>query len=220
MAPDAFETRLSFIQSLQKLNATVQSQQKCAQFALKNKDLDEDLFNCILEELDKANLNVKVNILYFLETLCETSVTSGFHGYRNMLQRYLSRIALAVAPVDQGSTAALTNVGPVRSVFHSLVAKAYISQEQLDAALGPFAAVGSENTPLPRNDLTSEEILRRIEEDRERHKRLRENIWVVAPRTDDIKNPEFESMWETTSELNADDQEKIREDLAIQQACT
>ncbi|WFD36782.1 glycerol kinase, partial [Malassezia cuniculi] len=89
---------------------------------------------------------------------------------------------------------------------------------------------------IPRSD-----ILRRIEEDRERHKQLREESWKLPPMTymadlvsenpvpagirseagkdtyctPDAVTLEFEQTWETTSDLNDDDVEVIREETAL-----
>lgn len=92
----------------------------------------------------------------------------------------------------------------------------------------------SSHQPVPR-----QEILRRIEEDRERHKRLRERRWVqpvshknpqqyhtsfpqlasFMPMTDDGDGEEeltidieFENEWETTSDWNEDDDDAVGEE--------
>lgn len=52
MPLDAFEARLAFTDLLRRLNASVQSATKCAQFAIRYKDLSEDLYSCIVEELE------------------------------------------------------------------------------------------------------------------------------------------------------------------------
>lgn len=49
--------------------------------------------------------------------------------------------------------------------------------------------------------LDKRQVEQRIEEDRERHKRLRESIWAV-PGEDDH---EFERLWDETSEIGEDD---------------
>lgn len=49
---DPFEARLFFIKSLQKLNGSIQANEAAVQFLLKNIDLEEDLYSCILQELD------------------------------------------------------------------------------------------------------------------------------------------------------------------------
>src|SRR5258706_10076903 len=51
---DTFEVRMRFTSQLQHLNASVTSYQKAAQYALKYKDMDEDLHSCILEQLEKV----------------------------------------------------------------------------------------------------------------------------------------------------------------------
>lgn len=91
----------------------------------------------------------------------------------------------------------------------------------------PFAQdSGKKAASLSRND-----VFRRIEEDRERHKRLRERRWVqpVAPNSsapypltcflplgdeasDLPLDVEFENEWETTSDWNEDDEEAAQEE--------
>lgn len=53
---DPFEVRMRFSSSLQHLNASVTSAQKAAQYALKYKDMDEDLHSCILEQLERVSV--------------------------------------------------------------------------------------------------------------------------------------------------------------------
>ncbi len=63
--------------------------------------------------------------------------------------------------------------------------------------------------------LDKKQIEQRIEEDRERHKRLRENIWAV-PRGDDA---EMWKIWEETSDLGEDDHIMGEEELAERDRC-
>ena len=53
---DPFEARLSFTKHLQHLNASQTSANKAAQYALKYRDMDEDLHSCILEQLEKVRV--------------------------------------------------------------------------------------------------------------------------------------------------------------------
>jgi len=66
---------------------------------------------------------------------------------------------------------------------------------------------GSGNSGPQRLD--KKQIEQRIEEDRERHKRLRENIWAV-PKGDDA---EMWKIWEETSDLGEDDHIMGEEEL-------
>lgn len=51
---DPFEVRMRFTSQLQHLNASVASAQKAAQYALRYRDMDEDLHSCILEQLERV----------------------------------------------------------------------------------------------------------------------------------------------------------------------
>jgi len=53
---DPFEVRLRFTQLLQTLNASVTSANKTAQYALRYKDMDEDLHSCIIEQLERVSI--------------------------------------------------------------------------------------------------------------------------------------------------------------------
>jgi hypothetical protein len=62
---DPFEVRMRFTIQLQHLNASVTSSQKAAQYALKYKDMDEDLHSCILEQLEKVNCDSTGFVEYY-----------------------------------------------------------------------------------------------------------------------------------------------------------
>lgn len=54
MMIDPFEVRMRFTTQLQHLSAAVTPAQKAAHYALKYRDLDEDLHSCILEQLERV----------------------------------------------------------------------------------------------------------------------------------------------------------------------
>lgn len=61
-------------------------------------------------------MNTRVNLLYFIEILCDLSPKAGFNGYIDMIKEDLFQIVNSVAPSD-GTGAA--NTGTVRRVrFH------------------------------------------------------------------------------------------------------
>ncbi|KAL0473806.1 CTD kinase subunit gamma CTK3 domain-containing protein [Neurospora intermedia] len=285
---DPFEVRMRFTNQLRQLSASVTSSQKAAQYALRHKDLAEDLHSCILEQLERSNLNMRANIMYFIEHFLDMAYKDGQEDYIRMMQRDIIRVVDAVAP-DDGSGAA--NVKVVRKVLQALHAKtflddtiltdifevlrergeSYVSSQgdlvlspsannnNLSAAAGgydtnmppsqtaihsssyppPFppssstAAAGTlptstnaanaaggpsssnqhsnlskrgggVNTAAPRLD--KKQVEQRIEEDRERHKRLRENIWAVP------SGEEMNRLLEETSELGDDDMRAIWEE--------
>ena len=128
---DPFEVRMRFTSQLQHLNASINSSQKAAHYALKYRDMDEDLHSCILEQLErvchqqkhrqcevkadslKNSMNNRANIMYFIEHFCEMAQRENHVEFVRMMQRDILRVVDAVAPAD-GSGAA--NVKVVRRV--------------------------------------------------------------------------------------------------------
>lgn len=53
---DPFEVRMKFTHHLQHLNASVNSAQKAAHYALRYRDMHEDLHSCILEQLERVGV--------------------------------------------------------------------------------------------------------------------------------------------------------------------
>ncbi len=53
---DPFEVRVRFTQLLANLNASVTSATKTAQYAIKYRDMDEDLHSCIIEQLERVRI--------------------------------------------------------------------------------------------------------------------------------------------------------------------
>ncbi|KAI6359329.1 hypothetical protein MCOR25_007090 [Pyricularia grisea] len=226
---DPFEVRVRFSSQLQNLNASVTSAQKAAIYALKYKDLDEDLHSCILEQLEKPEtpVNTRANIMYFIEHFLEIAQKDGHVDYVRMLQRDIIRVVDAVAP-ENGSGAA--NVKVVRRVLQALQNKKFLQAQtvaEIDEVLKERESAAhyvTMSSPIPGDDeigdmppsqtipragrttapprLEKKQIEQRIEEDRERHKRLREEIWAIP---NEGYEAEMEKMWEETSDLGEDD---------------
>lgn len=159
--------------------------------------------------------------MYFVEHLCEMAARDNHHDYVRMMQRDILRIVDAVAPED-GSGAA--NVKVVRKVLHGLQQKSFLLAQTVteieeclserdtcpdpvnlsspvqDVEMGGMKAEKKVNGQR----LDKKQIEQRIEEDRERHKRLREHIWAV-PADKNAVDAEFDRLWEETSDLGEDD---------------
>lgn len=61
-------------------------------------------------------MNVRVNILYFIESLCEQSIKADYPAYVAMIQRDLGTIIDAVAPNDAVGAANAETARKVRVV--------------------------------------------------------------------------------------------------------
>ncbi|KAF1990975.1 hypothetical protein K402DRAFT_168366 [Aulographum hederae CBS 113979] len=242
---DPFEVRVRFTQHLTHLNASVNSAQKAANYALKHRDMDEDLHSCILEQLERNNMNNRANIMYFIEHLCDAAAKENHPEFIRMVRRDILQIIDAVAPAD-GSGAA--NIKVVRRVINGLKKKNVLMAQTVDeleeclherdvgSAHPAFSddvspsptepgqtATGMRQTPPSRPyrangasrtsgvKLDRKQMEQRIEEDRERHKRMRENAWAITAQD------EFEKAWEEASEFNDDDYEAAAEDTDMRQ---
>ncbi|KAJ5753438.1 uncharacterized protein N7511_007591 [Penicillium nucicola] len=227
MMVDPFEVRMRFTTQLQHLSASVTSAQKAALYALKYRDLDEDLHSCILEQLERNNMNNRANIMYFIEHLCDMALKENHPAYVRMMQRDILRVVDSVVPPD-GTGAA--NVKHVRHVLSGLQGKKVLTLEsvaEIDAALkdrdthpdmeqDEGTEEGSKSKAgTPQIRLDKKQIEQRIEEDRERNKRLRENMWAVTGDDQD----EYNQMWEELSDLGDDDYTQFREEAEERQEC-
>jgi CTD kinase subunit gamma len=182
-------------------------------------------------------MNNRANIMYFIEHLCEMATKENHVNYVRMIQRDILRVVDAVAPAD-GSGAA--NVKHVRRVLQGLQNKSILSTEtvgEIDSALkerethpahlldlepvegaAEDPATGkSKSGGTPRGAkangiirVDKRQIEQRIEEDRERNKRLRESMWAVSG--DD--RGEFRKFWDEGSDTGEDDYLGADEEVA------
>lgn len=214
---DPFEVRMRFNSQLQHLNASVTSAQKAAVWAIKYREWDEDLHSCILENLERNSLNNRANIFYFFETLCDVASAANHIEFVRMMERDILRIVDLVAPED-GSGAA--NVKVVRKVLRNLAGKKYLQQQTVHELeecikdrdnIGGVGGTASPEEAIRHSNgnvrVEKRQAEQRIEEDRERHKRLREGIWAV-------NEDEFDKTWVDAADLNQDDYRTAMEEEA------
>lgn len=176
-------------------------------------------------------MNIRANIMYFIEHFLDMATQQGHVEYIHMMQRDIIRVVDAVAP-DDGTGAA--NVKVVRRVLNGMAAKSYLDSQvvaeieevikERDTAstllsspvdgnqdflgdMPPSQTIpdsrggGSKRMAGGGMKLDRKQVEQRIEEDRERHKRLRESIWAVPAGP----NAERDKLWEETSDLGEDD---------------
>ncbi|KAH7883453.1 CTD kinase subunit gamma CTK3-domain-containing protein [Phlebopus sp. FC_14] len=225
---DPFEVRMQFLGLLRKLNAKQESIQRVVGYALKYfSRCGEDLWECVVEECQKGSINHRINILYFLDSLCESSLLAKAHQpppppsessskkkpnrqakrtvttsfYVDYVSRDLAQIIEYVVPVGRLGLPNLTStkqilenwrtkrvIDPQRvdEVMHILFTRQSQATDPSSAAPPSSSSSSSTTIHVPSNHkggdthLSRGEIFKRIEEDRERHKRLRERRWVQA----------------------------------------
>jgi len=172
-------------------------------------------------------MNNRANIMYFIEHLCDMAERENHQDYVRMMQRDILRIVDAVAPED-GSGAA--NVKVVRKVLNGLNTKNFLltqtvleieellkerdtspglAHDKEDAEMGGMDRETGEKKTNGVVRLDKKLIEQRIEEDRERHKRLREKMWAVPGNT----NEEYAVVADDASDFGDDDEMQFEEDM-------
>ncbi|WVQ80128.1 hypothetical protein IAT38_002229 [Cryptococcus sp. DSM 104549] len=180
---DPFEARMQFLSQLRKLNASQQSIHKLSGFAIKyGSRCGEDLWECIAEQCGKGSLNTRINILYFLDSLLEASLALGptEAPYLEYVTRNLQAVVDGVVPdTNEG----ILNLKSARQILESWRLRRIIDPAVVGEVLKSLEGrKHGSNSPKKRNHeqaFSKSEIVRRMEEDRERHKRLRERIWIL-----------------------------------------
>lgn len=180
------------------------------------------------------SMNNRANIMYFIEHFCDMATKEDHLPYVRMMQRDILRVVDAVVPPD-GSGAA--NVKHVRRVLQGLQSKQVLSAEtvaEIDAAIkdrethpahldleqeeepegNARSMAGTPRSSKPQGvRVDKRQIEQRIEEDRERNKRLRESMWAVNG--DDIA--EHDKFWDEASDIGEDDFIGAHEELMERQ---
>ncbi|KAJ7288495.1 CTD kinase subunit gamma CTK3-domain-containing protein [Mycena rebaudengoi] len=243
---DPFEVRIQFLALLKRLNASQQSIQKVVGFAVKFfPPCGEDLWDCIVEECQKGSINSRINILYFLDSLCETCLLVKSHSssmgsdpgnnqYVDFVNRDIGKIVECVVPAGREG---LPNLISTKQILESWRSKRVVDPQTVDdPPRRPRPAVPVPHQKSSHSSLSRNEVFKRIEEDRERHKRLRERRWVqpishrapgqmnmlsflplTGENDDDVLaiDVEFENDWETTSDWNEDDDEAAADESEL-----
>ncbi|TYJ53026.1 hypothetical protein B9479_006356 [Cryptococcus floricola] len=183
MSFDPFETRIRFLQILKTLNASQQSIHKGTAFAIKyGSRCGEDLWECIIEQTGKGTLNTRINVFYFLDSLLAESIALGPSEtpYQELVTKNLQQLIDNVVP---DTTSGILNLKSTKQILESWRLRRVIEPGVVEGVLEVMEGRKYETVPNNKRNhehaFSRNEIVRRMEEDRERHKRLRERIWIL-----------------------------------------
>ena len=88
---------MQFIALISRLTSSLISIQKVSSFAIKHgQKCGDDIWDCLVEECAQINLNQRINLLFFLDSLLENS-TVGL-PYRHLVKRDLAQLVQLVVP--------------------------------------------------------------------------------------------------------------------------
>ena len=236
---DPFEVCLAWSQMLKRMTASQQVINKAATFAIKHVDLREEIYRELMDAFHhpSTSVNTTLNLLYLMDALLplslkqQTTATSNNssedHGtYHHWIGRDLG--ALMQAAVPDGPKG-VVNLRPTLLIVQQWFDKGYFAfnkdyqrvlqdwldkiQGRLQQEEGPATAMVAERSQ-GLSGLSHQEILRRMEEDRERHKRVKEGAWLRTYATSgDLDDGEFEDGWANAQPFGRQDEEDVAREM-------
>ena len=158
--------------------------------------------------MNKASVGGRINILFFVDYLAGVSQSKSL-SFHTWIQRDIQKfVDLTVPPIMPG----IANIAPTEKMVQSLSRKGLVEErylgrlhEYLENRKASILA-----NPRAMSELSKEEILLRMEEDRERSKKVKESLWSIESASD-----EFNTAWQTLGKLTDLDYEKMSEDNEI-----
>lgn len=229
---DAFEVRMEFKELLRTLSASQKEVTKVAGFALEdeNRGLYTTLFECIKEKLSEHGpVPDRLNFLYLLDSIIQYGSKAGFTGYQDLLREDLKFVIQQVVPGEDD--ASLANVTNVRKILKHWRSKGFFSAAELDPIEKKLPSSSLKAGSSGEKTMSKMDIMKRIEEDRDKHKKSREEGWsridsaavmdsvlTTSKRSQaslssrPVLKDEFDEMWDRTPGMTDMDWEKIRED--------
>lgn len=105
---------MTFIGLLSKLTSSLASIQRVSAFALKHgPKCGDDIWDCLVDEASQVNLNARINLLYFLDTLLDKHAPG--QPYKDLIGRDLAKLVEAVVPQTREGILNLLSATQVRS---------------------------------------------------------------------------------------------------------
>ncbi|KAJ2557474.1 hypothetical protein EV175_001322 [Coemansia sp. RSA 1933] len=198
---DPFEARLLFGNMLDNLTGAQPTIDRVSAFAVKNSTMADNLLDCITEKMEKLAVPPRLNILFVIDAIIlsagrPSKQSDDTQGWMDLIRKDIVHLVKEVVPETPGGDG---NVPQVRKIVagwrrRSLFDKKILGDVDKLLANRADAENGAES------QMKHQEILRRIEEDRERHKRHKEDAWIRPPNEPPVD--ELNAYWETTSDFN------------------
>lgn len=238
---DPFEARLHFKQMLETMSSSSQTLQKAVAFAVKHQESHEDFHSVVLEILDHLDVNSRINVLYFLEALIRLvcSGKEQPRPYCHNLERDWRLILEKVIGNNLINLNSCVDVQrSVETTFDKKNKDLSLIYDQLtvdnpgakvdekEGFRGAWALLISKKRQgirdriklihdpsqiVGKEELSKDQLLQRVENDRERNKRLKETNWVVVRPSGKLEIAEFDKVWDEFDVLDEDDYRQLKE---------
>ena len=199
MDPFAIHSELT---ALLKRNLSASKISRISEFMYKNYHYFEELFNVVLEELNELSPVKRLNLFFLVDCLLKDCKRFRFDGYTKLIinhARDVIDLTLDITRVDNKA-----KVGAPMNAFAVLKALEYWANQKVidDQKLEKIKALL--NAKMAKVTLNKEQIWRRMEEDRDRQKKAREDRWSQLL-VQGTENGEFLYAWTRAKPLTQSD---------------
>lgn len=217
---DPFDIRIQFMKYLERLNGGYSTSTTAASYMLKYPEMQEDLYNCFVESFDKLPMNSRLNTLYLIHTICDNLKSTRpkvinpgeeikHHEIKTKFERDLSKLVSKTVPP---SYSGFINLEPAKNALDELIKQHYLDGQVILKVKNELENYNFKPNNEHKLDITTDELLKRMDEDRERAKRQKEDIWAI---NHDKEFAEFDKRWNSQGALTKLDYELMREDNEI-----
>ncbi|KAJ3030036.1 UNVERIFIED_CONTAM: E3 ubiquitin-protein ligase BRE1A [Siphonaria sp. JEL0065] len=179
-------TKSAFKSLLDKITMSQQTIAQLASFALKKPHRPHAtiLFAVVRERISTTGTLNRLPLLYTLDAICQRKPKEWVKLVGASLVEIVNEIVPEKEPVNAAQVKKCIKAWKARGIFPMDIL------ESLDTRMNELLAKAPAITPTERT-FTTKEIMRRIEEDRDRHKKAREEGWYRPdPSADDSHNPQ------------------------------
>ncbi|KAI8809733.1 CTD kinase subunit gamma CTK3-domain-containing protein [Cladochytrium replicatum] len=161
---DGFEVFQEFNDLLTRLSGQREAVKNVTRFAHKHIQFAEDLYGALVGRITETDPKKRIFLLHAIDSILNYCKDARKDEYLDLVQRDVIQI---YKDVLEGEGSSSQNSEKVRKVLKIWRTRKYVTEEQYNEIEN---LLGTEE--LSRND-----ILKRMEDDREKHKKARENVW-------------------------------------------
>ncbi|KAI8843832.1 CTD kinase subunit gamma CTK3-domain-containing protein [Chytriomyces cf. hyalinus JEL632] len=176
---DGFECRAQFKELLGTVTSSQQIVQRVSDYAVRASVRPHAaiMYACIRERLAATPTLNRLHLLYVIDAICHKSARIKHRAFIDMVERELNDIMRLVVP-----DANPVNAAQVLRYLARWKAKALFPESELTPIETRINALSLKAASIvPEKTFTKSEIMKRIEEDRDRHKKQREEGWHRGP---------------------------------------
>ncbi|KAN0063529.1 hypothetical protein ACQY0O_003976 [Thecaphora frezii] len=191
---DPFQLRLDFLSLLKRLTANTTTYAAPLQFLTCHLSSSSDLWSCLLDTFPTVRPLNRLNLLYLISSLFTDrsySTSAVRETYAPLLRRDLEAIVDYLVP--EARWEGLVNCDPTLHVVRTWRTERVVGDEMvrnIEARLEQRRTKVQSLGEGERGEWNEQDIIRRVEEDRERHKRQRETHWQL-PLTSTVHSVQF-----------------------------